>query len=215
VEARSEDLAQARPELGHASNAICIVGRRARSRGLFFDRRAFLTSYDPTRDTEDGAILARTLAAVFPVCGGINLEYFFSHVDPQGYGSGTKLPHNLTGLLGVMDGAASDLRTGLPWQMTEIHEPVRLLIVIETTLEIFQGVMRGNSMVEGMVRKGWVQVALMHPDTGAISVFDGADFVAYAGSTMPLRCFRSSVECYGGKRDHLDFVEISSIGATC
>ncbi len=215
VEARSEDLAQARPELGHATNAICIVGRRARSRGLFFDRRAFLTSYDPTRDTEDGAILARTLAAVLPVCGGINLEYFFSHVDPQGYGSGTKLPHNLTGLLGVMDGAASDLRTGLPWQMTEIHEPVRLLIVIETTLEIFQGVMRGNSMVESMVRKGWVQVALMHPDTGAISVFDGADFVAYARSTMPLRCFRSSVECYGGKRDHLDFVEISSIGATC
>jgi hypothetical protein len=26
-----------------------------------------------------------------------------------------------------MDGAASDLRTGLPRQMIEIHEPVRLL----------------------------------------------------------------------------------------
>ena len=29
-----------------------------------------------------------------------------------------------------MDGAASDLRTGLPWQMVEIHEPVRLLFVV-------------------------------------------------------------------------------------
>ena len=32
-----------------------------------------------------------------------------------------------------MDGAASDLRTGLAAQMVEIHEPVRLLVVIETT----------------------------------------------------------------------------------
>ena len=34
-----------------------------------------------------------------------------------------------------MDGAASDLRTGLPWQMVEIHEPVRILFVVETTPE--------------------------------------------------------------------------------
>ena len=35
----------------------------------------------------------------------------------------------IAGLLGVMDGAQSDLRTGLPWQMVEIHEPTRLAIV--------------------------------------------------------------------------------------
>ena len=38
-----------------------------------------------------------------------------------------------------MDGAASDLRTGLPWQMVEIHEPVRLLFIIETTPETMTG----------------------------------------------------------------------------
>ena len=80
---RAEDLAQVRPEWGHATNAICIVGRRERTRGLFLDRRAFLTSYDPTQDDADAAILTRTLQAVFPVCGGINLEYYFSHVDPD------------------------------------------------------------------------------------------------------------------------------------
>jgi uncharacterized protein YbcC (UPF0753/DUF2309 family) len=114
---RAEDLAQVRPEWGHATNALCVVGRRERTRGLFFDRRAFLNSYDPTQDTPDSAILTRILAAVFPVCAGINLEYYFSHTDSAGYGCGTKLPHNITSLLGVMDGAASDLRTGLPWQM--------------------------------------------------------------------------------------------------
>ena len=33
VEARAEDLAQTRPECGHATNAICFVGRRERTRG--------------------------------------------------------------------------------------------------------------------------------------------------------------------------------------
>ncbi|MDE2314233.1 MAG: DUF2309 family protein, partial [Elusimicrobia bacterium] len=42
VEARAHDLAQPRPEYGHASNAFCVVGRRSRTRGLFLDRRAFL-----------------------------------------------------------------------------------------------------------------------------------------------------------------------------
>ncbi len=214
LDARAEDLAQVRPEWGHATNAFCVVGRRERTRGLYLDRRPFLASYDPTQDDADASILARTLAAVFPVCAGINLEYYFSHVDPRGYGSGTKLPHNITALLGVMDGAASDLRTGLPWQMTEIHEPVRLLIVIETTAEIFRSMMHGNATVDGLARKGWVQVALMHPATGALSVFDGDNFVPHEPSSSPLRRAGSSVEWYGGKRDHLEFVEISRNGAT-
>ena len=46
VAGRAEDLAQVRPEWGHATNGLCIVGRRATTRGLFLDRRAFLTSYD-------------------------------------------------------------------------------------------------------------------------------------------------------------------------
>ena len=70
VEARAEDLAQVRPEWGHATNAFCIVGRRERTRGLFLDRRAFLTSYDPTQDDAEGTILTRILQAVFPVCAG-------------------------------------------------------------------------------------------------------------------------------------------------
>src|SRR6202790_926989 len=143
VQGRAADLAQPRPEYGHATNAFCIVGRRTRTRGLFLDRRAFLVSYDPTED-HDGAILARIMAAVVPVVAGISLEYYFSYVDPSGYGCGTKLPHNVTSLLGVMDGAQSDLRTGLPWQMVEIHEPLRSLFIIETTPEAMLRIMDRN-----------------------------------------------------------------------
>ena len=134
VEERSEHLAQPRPEYGHCTNAVCVVGRRSLTRGLFLDRRAFLVSYDADQDPDDQSLSA-LMAAVVPVCAGISLEYYFSFVDNDRYGCGTKLPHNVTGLVGVMDGHASDLRTGLPWQMVEIHEPVRILFVIETTPE--------------------------------------------------------------------------------
>ena len=65
------------------------------------DRRAFLTSYDATKDPSDEA-LARVLHAAIPVCYSINLDYYFSAVDNEVYGSGTKLPHNINGLLGVI-----------------------------------------------------------------------------------------------------------------
>src|SRR5207248_5808822 len=84
VEGRAEDLAQVRPEWGHATNALTIVARRCRTRGLFLDRRAFLNSYDPTQDDADGTILGRILQAAVPVCAGISLEYYFSFVDNPG-----------------------------------------------------------------------------------------------------------------------------------
>ncbi|MDB5306474.1 MAG: hypothetical protein JWO38_676 [Gemmataceae bacterium] len=208
VEGRSEDLAQTRPELGHATNAICHVGRRERTRGLYFDRRMFLTSYDPTQDTATGDILARTMAAIFPVCGGINLEYFFSHVDSPGYGCGTKLPHNITSLLGVMDGAMSDLRTGLPWQMTEIHEPVRLLIICETTPEVMARILANNPMGKALTENEWVQLAVQSPETNEILLYQKGEFRPYKPQADRLPAAASSADWYGGWRDHLEFAEI-------
>ncbi len=208
VEGRSEDLAQTRPELGHATNAITIVGRRAWTRGLFLDRRAFLTSYDPTQDDASGTILKGILQAVFPVCSGINLEYYFSHVDNVGFGAGTKLPHNLAALLGVMDGAASDLRTGLPWQMVEIHEPVRSLFMIETTPETMRGILDGNAMIGRLSRNGWVLLTVIHPETHEIFVFDGGEFRPYRPQASVLPTAPSSADWYRGWRDHLEFAEI-------
>ena len=180
VEGRAEDLAQVRPEWGHATNAICIVGRRERTRGLFLDRRAFLTSYDPTQDDAEYTILTRILQAVFPVCAGINLEYYFSYVDNIGWGSGTKLPHNVAALLGVMDGAASDLRTGLPWQMVEIHEPVRSLFIIETTPEAMLQIMDRNRGIGKLCRNRWVRLAVLDPATRvSFSVFQAGEFRPY------------------------------------
>ncbi|MCU0877447.1 MAG: DUF2309 domain-containing protein, partial [Pirellulaceae bacterium] len=208
VEARAEDLAQVRPECGHATNAVAFVGRRKRTRGLFMDRRTFLTSYDPAGDDESGAILTRILAAVVPVCGGINLEYYFSYVDPTGYGCGTKLPHNVTSLLGVMDGPASDLRTGLPWQMVEIHEPVRLLIVAESTPAIVARVLAANPGIARPCLNGWVQLATLAPDSDQIHLLVGDRFIPYQPESTELPEARSSADWYRGQRDHLPYAAI-------
>jgi uncharacterized protein len=210
VEERAEDLGQTRPECGHASNALCIVGRRQMTRGLFLDRRAFLASYDPTQDDAEHTILTRVLQAVFPVCAGINLEYYFSYVDNTGWGSGTKLPHNISALVGVMDGAASDLRTGLPWQMVEIHEPVRLLNVIETTPETMLHILERDENIGRLCRNGWVRLAVLHPTTRQISIYQNGRFQEYQPQTSTLPEAASSADWYRGWRDHLEFAHIEA-----
>jgi hypothetical protein len=213
VEARAEDLSQVRPEYGHATNAVCVVGRRSGTRGLFLDRRAFLTSYDPAEDDEENTVLARILQAVIPVCAGISLEYYFSFVDATGYGCGTKLPHNITALLGVMDGAASDLRPGLPWQMVEIHEPMRILFVIETSPEAMLRVLERNPALERLCRNEWIQLATLDPGSSAIHVLERHSFTPYIPESAALPAVKSSVDWYRGWRGHLGYACVT-VGET-
>jgi uncharacterized protein YbcC (UPF0753/DUF2309 family) len=208
AEARSEDLAQTRPEFGNASNALCFVGRRSRVRGLYLDRRGFMHSYDPTTDDAESSILARILAPVVPVCQGINLMYYFSAVDSTGWGSGTKLPHNVTSLLGVMDGYASDLRPGLPHQGVEIHEPLRLLFVIESTPERMLSIMRRNETVGRILRNGWAQLAVLNPENNQLQVYRAGAFEPFVPESTQLPIATSSVDWYRGWREHLGFASI-------
>jgi uncharacterized protein len=213
VQERSEHLAEPRPEYGHCTNAVCIVGRREVTRGLFFDRRAFLVSYDPTID-EKNENLARLLAAAIPVCAGISLEYYFSFVDNEGYGCGTKLPHNITGLVGVMNGHASDLRTGLPWQMVEIHEPVRILFNIETTPERLMSVIHASPLLTEFVENRWIRLSTLDPQTGAIHVYrDGTFELSAPWKPKMIPEASSSVEWYKGKLQHLPVARIVGSGA--
>ena len=78
-----------------------------------------------------------------------------------------------------MDGYLSDLRTGLPWQMVEIHEPVRSLFIIETTPEAMLRIMERNEGIRRLCVHGWVTLALVDPQTQAISVFRDGAFQPY------------------------------------
>lgn len=200
---RAFDFSQARPELGHATNAAAFIGRRSMSRGAFFDRRSFLISYDPTQDPA-GAVLEAILLAAGPVGAGISLEYYFSTVNNQDYGCGTKVVHNLTGMFGVMEGAASDLRTGLPLQMIEIHEPMRLLIVVEHHTEVLDAICARQPPLQELIGNGWVQLAAKHPERAEISHFEPArGWLRWQPTGEPPPLVERSAQWYMGHSDAL------------
>ncbi|QIP13691.1 DUF2309 domain-containing protein [Spirosoma aureum] len=178
IRRRSVSLFEPRPELNHATNAVCLIGQRSLSRHLFLDRRSFLNSYDYRVDPK-GQALARIVQAAVPVCGGINLEYFFSRVDTQKLGAGSKLPHNVMGLIGVANGFDGDLRPGLPTQMTEVHDPVRLLMVIEQLPDVVLKAIQQSPLTYEWFLNDWIHLVVVHPRTRALSRFTSGRFEAY------------------------------------
>ena len=200
---RGHDISQARPELGHATNAAALIGRREMSRGLFLDRRVFLISYDPAADDAEGHIVEGILLAAGPVGAGIALEYYFSSVDNAHFGCGSKITHNITGLFGVMEGADSDLRTGLPWQMVEIHEPMRLLVVVEQTTAVLTAIVQRQPALQELIGNAWIVVAAKDPVSGEIQRYCPCrGWLPWSGSAVLPQVGRS-VEWFAGEAEAL------------
>ena len=189
IKERSVSLFEPRPELGHGTNTLCVVGKRDLTKGLFLDRRAFLNSYDYKTDPE-GKFLTGIMKPLGPVCGGINLEYYFSRVDNYKLGAGTKLPHNVMGLFGVANSSDGDLRPGLPWQMIEVHDPVRLMIIVEHFPDVvLKTVQSTPEMYEWFINE-WVHLAAVNPETSEISYFVKGAFVPYQPLANSIHFFK-------------------------
>ncbi|TXI84401.1 MAG: DUF2309 domain-containing protein [Crocinitomicaceae bacterium] len=199
VKKRTVSLFEPRPELNHATNAICVIGRRELTKAISLDRRSFLNSYDYRIDL-DGKLLLGILNAAAPVCGGINLEYYFSRVDNQKLGAGTKLPHNVMGLIGVANGIDGDLRTGLPNQMIEVHDPIRMFIVVEHFPSAVLETIQRNASTYEWFKNEWLKLVVRHPESGAFYVFSDGKFNHYTG-------FETTVPCLDDVR------EIPTLGA--
>ena len=178
IQKRSVSLFEPRPELGHGTNALCLVGTRNISKGLFLDRRAFMNSYDYKTDLKGDALLG-VLKPIPPVCGGINLEYYFSRVDNQKFGAGTKLPHNVLGLIGVTNSSDGDLRPGLPLQMIEVHDPIRLMVIVEHFPDIILKTIQILPELYEWFKNEWVHLVSVNPETKQFSYFKEGEFVKY------------------------------------
>jgi uncharacterized protein YbcC (UPF0753/DUF2309 family) len=110
-----------------------------------------------------------------------------------------------------MNGYESDLRTGLPLQMVEIHEPVRILFVIESTPERIEATIRSNALNWEFLDKRWIRVAAMDPETGAMQMYRNGVWEVVEGDDEKLATTRSSVEWYGGHREHLGMARIETV----
>lgn len=209
VKKRSVSLFEPRPELNHATNYLCIIAGRQLTRGLFLDRRAFLNSYDWQQD-RDGVRLANILNAATPVCGGINLEYFFSRMDPNRLGAGSKLPHNVMGLIGVANGLDGDLRPGLPYQMVEVHDPLRLMMVIEQKPEVVLNVLNQHPGTLEWYRYEWIILTCIHPESGRLFRFTGDHFEIMNPGSIELKSTARLDEWVRHFEDNLPVMELNN-----
>jgi len=168
IRRRSADWSQVRPEWGLSGNAAFIIGRRALTRGIHLAGRVFLHSYD-YREDPDGKLLEVVMSGPQVVGQWINMEHYFSTVDQDVYGSGSKIYHNVVGRFGIMSGPQSDLRTGLASQTVmngsrPYHEAMRLLTLIEAPRETIEKIVRNQRHLQELYNNEWVSLIAIEPE---------------------------------------------------
>ncbi len=178
------DWSQVRPEWGLARNAHFVIGRRNLTEAMALDGQTFLHSYDWRCDPKR-RLLENILTGPLIVAQWINLEYYFSTVDNERFGSGSKIYHNVVGHFGVMRGNLSDLRTGLPAQTVmaggrPYHRPQRLITVIEAPISMARKSIEAVVAVKHLVQNGWIRVAVADPETGRLHIYDETKWIEHA-----------------------------------
>jgi uncharacterized protein YbcC (UPF0753/DUF2309 family) len=168
VRRRSVDWSQVRPEWGLSNNTSFLIGRRELTKGLDLGGRVFLHSYD-YREDPSNRLLEVLLTAPQVVAQWINMEHYFSAVDNDVYGSGSKIYHNVVGRLGIMSGPWSDLRLGLARQTVmngdlPYHEPMRLLTIIEAPRERIDKLIARHEVLRHFYHNEWVHLVVLDPE---------------------------------------------------
>jgi len=169
---RSRDWAQVRPEWGLAGNGAFIAAPRERTLGIDLGGRSFLHNYDWKQD-EGFGVLKLIMTAPMVVASWINLQYYGSTVNNRVWGAGNKVLHNVVGTLGVLEGNAGDLKTGLAWQSVHdgerlMHEPLRLNVFIEAPLAAISEIILAHTMVQDLVDNQWLHLWALD-DTGRVA----------------------------------------------
>jgi len=170
VRRRSVDWSQVRPEWGLSNNASFLIGRRELTKGLNLSGRVFLHSFD-YREDPNNRLLDVLLTGPQAVAQWINMEHYFSAVDNEVYGSGSKIYHNVVGRFGIMSGPWSDLRLGLATQTVmsgeeAYHEPMRLLTIIEAPRPRIEKLIARHELLRHYYHNEWVHLIVLDPEDG-------------------------------------------------
>lgn len=172
----SYDWSQTRPEWGLSKNQAFIIGNRNELKSLDLQGRCFLHSYDWAND-KDGSILNAIMTAPMVVGSLINLQYCFSTLDQNRFGSGKKYLHNAVGLFGAYMGNSSDLQIGLPYESlfandgSPYHYPQRLMVYIQAPLERVAQVIETNPAVKNLVENHWLNLMVFDPERKTVHQF--------------------------------------------
>jgi len=165
---KANNWSETRPEWGLAKNSGFIIGKRSISENLNLDSRCFLHSYDWELD-EDGSALEGIILGPMTVTQWINNHYYFSTVDNETFGGGSKIAHNITGKFGVVQGNGGDLNMGLPIQSLfetdddMYHQPLRLTVVIQAPIARVSEIIAKNEGTKTLVDNEWVHLLAVDP----------------------------------------------------
>lgn len=165
---KANQWSETRPEWGLAKNAGFIVAPRSLTKAENLDGRCFLHSYDWELDKK-GAALEGIMQGPMVVTQWINNHYYFSMVDNDIFGGGTKITHNVTGKFGVVQGNGGDLKMGLPLQSlrasdTEMyHKPLRLSVVIQAPKNRIEEILLRNQDLRALLDNQWIYLMVMDP----------------------------------------------------
>lgn len=159
---RSRDWAEVRPEWALAGCKAFIAAPRIRTGGTSLEGCAFLHDYIWQQD-EGFGVLELIMTAPVVVASWISLQYYGSSVDPDVWGGGNKLIHNVVGGIGVVEGNGGTLRGGLPWQSVHdgerlVHEPLRLTVCIEAPLQAMTDILARHGNVRALFDNRWLHL---------------------------------------------------------
>ena len=101
-----------------------------------------------------------------------------------------------------MDGHASDLRTGLPRQMVELHEPLRLMVVVDGEPEAVRAALEAVPAVKQLVDNEWIQLAAWD-DRGDVWHFRGGHFQRHDPGAHRLPKVDQSIDWFAGRTGQL------------
>jgi uncharacterized protein YbcC (UPF0753/DUF2309 family) len=177
AERKANDWGETRPEWGLAKNAGFIVAPRSLTKNTNLNSRCFLHSYDWRQDITGGA-LEGIMQGPMVVTQWINNHYYFSTVDNNTFGGGSKITHNVTGRFGVVQGNGGDLKIGLPLQSVSetdskmYHQPLRLSVLINAPLPRIIDILTRNENLKSLLDNEWIYLMVMDPtDDNSIKTY--------------------------------------------
>lgn len=165
---KANNWAETRPEWGLAKNAAFIIGPRDLTKDLHLEGRCFLHSYNWETD-QKGKALEGIMQGPMVVGQWINNHYYFSTVNNEQFGGGTKITQNVTGQLGVVQGNGGDLKYGIPLQSVKssdektYHQPLRLSVVIHAPSEWVKDIINRNEHIKTLIDNEWLYLMVMDP----------------------------------------------------
>jgi uncharacterized protein YbcC (UPF0753/DUF2309 family) len=125
-----------------------------------------------------GSLLETILTAPVIVAWWINMQYLFSTLDNVAYGSGSKITHNITGKIGILQGNASDLMYGLPLQSVcknddeNYHEMQRLTVIVYAPISMLEKIIKNNEQLQMLFKNEWLFLFVFNTQDKSIYKLD-------------------------------------------